>query len=192
MSVTSFIIVGMSLAGLIYFFLIYNGLVAIKNNVYKNLANIDVLLKQRHTELPQLVAVCKGYMKHERETLESLVKARGSVISAVDDQDIKALGRAEGTLRHKLGRLFAVVEQYPDLKADRQFLKLQRRIGELEDAIADRREFFNESVRINNVRIEQIPDMFLARMFGFKPFDYLDFPADEMANVNVNELMREA
>jgi LemA protein len=172
----------------VYFIMIYNGLVNLKHNVAKAWANIDVLLKQRHDELPKLVETCKQYMKYEQETLEKVMKARSQVADARESHDMGALGAAEGSLRGLLGNLFAVAEAYPELKANETFRHLQGRITGLENAIADRREFYNDSVNLNNVRIEQFPDVIVARMFNFQPADLLEFDADEIADVNVKQL----
>ena len=176
---------GVLVVVLVYGITVYNGLVGIKNNVAKAWANIDVLLKQRHDELPKLIDTCKQYMKYEQATLEKVVAARSRVASARETQDLAALGSAEAALRSGLGTLFALVESYPELKANEQFLHLQGRITGLEDAIADRREFYNESVNINNVRIEQFPDLIIARLFNFKAFDLLRFEAAELVDVDV-------
>lgn len=172
---------------LIYFIMAYNSLVSIKNNVEKAWANIDVLLKQRHDELPKLIDTCKQYMKHEQETLEKVIQARSRVSSARESHDVAALGAAENILRSGLGQLFALAESYPDLKANEQFLHLQSRISGLENSIADRREFYNDSVNINNVRIQQFPDLFLAKLFNFKPFDLLKFAAEELKDIDINQ-----
>lgn len=146
----------------LYGVMIYNNLVALKHNVSKNWSNIDVLLKQRHDELPKLVEVCKQYMGYEQETLERVMQARSALAAAREAQNIPALGAAETQLRLGLGNLFAVAEAYPDLKANPQFQHLQDRITDLENGIADRREYYNESVNLNNVRIEQFPDAIIA------------------------------
>jgi len=172
----------------IYFVMLYNGLVNLKHNVAKAWANIDVLLKQRHDELPKLVETCKQYMQYEQETLEKVMKARNQVAAASASQDMGALGAAEGSLRGLLGNLFAVAEAYPDLKANETFQHLQGRITGLENAIADRREFYNDSVNLNNVRIEQFPDVIVARMFNFQPADLLEFDAAELTDVDMKQL----
>ena len=172
----------------VYAIIAYNSLVMLKHNVSKAWANIDILLKQRHDELPKLVETCKQYMKFEQDTLEKVMQARSQVSQAREKQDIGALGVAENSLRMGLGNLFAVAEAYPDLKTNETFQHLQARISGLENAIADRREFYNDSVNVNNVRIEQFPDLVVARMFNFQPFDLLEFQADELADVNVKQL----
>jgi len=188
MGLGTIITLGVLLVVVIYVIMIYNNLVQIKHNVSKAWANIDVLLKQRHDELPKLVETCKQYMQFEQETLTKVMEARSKVFSARETQNIGALGPAEGMLRGALGNLFALAEAYPDLKTNETFQQLQSRISSLENAIADRREFYNESVNINNVRIEQFPDTIVASMFSFKPFQLLEFSAEEKADVDVKRL----
>jgi len=151
-------------------------------------ANIDVLLKQRHDELPKLVEVCKQYKQFEQETLEKVIRARSLVQQAREKQDVGALGPAEGMLRSSPGTLFAVAEAYPELKANQNYMQLQSRITQLENGIADRRELYNESVNINNVRIEEFPDVILARAFGFRDAKLLEFDAAEKTDVDVKAL----
>lgn len=188
MELTGIILIVVLIVVVVYFVMIYNQLVQIKHNVSKAWANIDVLLKQRHDELPKLVDTCKQYMQFEQETLVRVMQARSQVSEAREQHDIGALGQAEGALRGALGKLFAVAEAYPDLKANESFLHLQARISSLENAIADRREFYNESVNINNVRIEQFPDSIVAAMLSFKPFDLLKFQVEETRDVSVKQL----
>jgi LemA protein len=185
-----FLLVVLGTAGVIvvYGILIYNNLVALKHNVSKAWSNIDVLLKQRHDELPKLVETCRQYMKFEQDTLERVMKARAQVQAARETQNIPALGQAEGALRLGLGNLFAVAEAYPELKTNETFRHLQERITGLENAIADRREFYNESVNVNNVRVEQFPDNIVAGMFGFRLAQLLEFQAEEKADVDVKKL----
>ena len=188
MSVTGFIILGLVAIAVVYLVTIYNNLVELKHNVAKAWSNIDVLLKQRHDELPKLVETCKQYMGYEQQTLEKVMQARAAVFSARERGDVKALGPAEQELRIGLGNLFAVAENYPDLKASDSFQHLQGRITGLENAIADRREFYNESVNSLNVRIEQFPDVIVARNLGFKPADLLVFSDEEKQDVDLKAL----
>lgn len=173
---------------LVYSITIYNALVQIKHNVSKAWANIDVLLKQRHDELPKLVETCKQYMKFEQDTLTRVIEARSKVFTAREAQNIPALGQAEGGLRAALGSLFALAEAYPELKANQTFQQLQTRISALENSIADRREFYNESVNINNVRIDQFPDLIIARLLGFKAAQLLEFSEEERKDVDFKQL----
>jgi len=184
------LIVFLALVGalLLYGILIYNNLVRLKHAVSKAWSNIDVLLKQRHDELPKLVETCRQYMKFEQETLERVMRARNAVQAAREAHDVPDLGMAEGELRLGLGNLFAVAEAYPELKANETFQHLQVRISGLESSIADRREFYNESVNANNVRIEQFPDVIVANMFGFRSADLLEFSEQEKADVDMGKL----
>ncbi len=165
-----------------YFVGVYNGLIQVRHNVDKAWANIDVLLKQRHDELPKLIDTCKGYMKHEQSLLENITKARTSFLNASSIEDKT---NAENALNKSLKTLFAVSENYPDLKANQNFLQLQGRVSGLENEIADRREFFNESVTIFNVRIQQLPDLFIANMLAYKVRPLLEIPKEETQDVKI-------
>lgn len=191
MKTTSFIVLGIAVLITGYLVMLYNNLVAIKHRVAKAWSNIDVLLKQRHDELPKLVETCKQYMQYEQETLDRVISARASVAAAREDEDIDALGVAETQLRSGLGRLFALAEEYPELKADESFAHLQGRITDLENGIADRRELYNDAVNINNTRIEQFPDIFIARFFNFEAKKLLKFSETETADVNVAALFNQ-
>lgn len=174
----------------IYAVFTYNRLVGLKHGVGKAWSNMDVLLKQRHDELPKLVEACRQYMKFEQDTLEKVMQARNKVSQAREHHDIAALGTAEGTLRMGLEHLFAVAEAYPELKANETFTHLQARITGLEDAIADRREFYNDTVNLNNVAIEQFPDVIIAQLTGFAPFKLLKFSSKETSDVSVASLFK--
>jgi LemA protein len=161
---------------------IYNTLVRLSNNINKAWANIDVILKQRHDELPKLVEVCNSYMIHERDTLEALTKAR-SVSQNSTTIDDKA--KAENLITGALGRLLAVAENYPDLKANQNFLRVQERISALENTIADRREFYNDSVNLYNIRIAQIPDLWVAQPIGYAARPLLEVPQADREDVKL-------
>jgi len=173
---------------LIYGISLYNHLVNVKHAVGLAWANIDVLLKQRHDELPKLVEVCKQYKEFEQTTLQKVIEARSAVQSARERQDIPALGQAEGALRMGLGNIFAVAEAYPELKANEHFMQLQTRITTLENGIADRRELYNESVNINNVQIEVFPASIIAKIFSFNDKPLLEFSSAEKADVDMKQL----
>jgi LemA protein len=163
-----------------YGVMIFNGLIALKNDINKAWANIDVMLKQRHDELSKLLEVCKGYMSYERETLEKVIQARGLFQRAVTmDQKVEA----DRSVTPALRGLFAVAENYPDLKANTNFLELSRRITELESQIADRREFYNDSVNTFNTRIEQMPDTFVASFMNLKPRPMFQVEETDKADV---------
>jgi LemA protein len=165
-----FLVVG----GIAFFLLLYNRLVALKNSVARAWANIDVLLKQRHDELPKLVKTCEGYMQHERAIFDKLSEARGALMKA---HTVGERAQAENALTKVLGQFFAVAENYPTLKADQGFLALQKRISEIESQIADRRELYNDTATAFNIRLQQIPDMWVADYMGYQPADL--FKADE-------------
>jgi LemA protein len=185
------VLAGLLILGVGYLILIYNRLVNLKHDTAKAWSNIDVLLKQRHDELPKLVATCQQFMRHERETLEAVMAARSEVFSAREKQDLPALGQAENHLRQGLMQLFANVEAYPDLKANASFRTLEARITALENAIADRREFYNDCATINNIRLEEFPDLLVARLLAFEPMDLLEFSEAEIRDVNVRALFRD-
>lgn len=165
-----------------YAIAVYNGLVRARNGVEKAWSNIDVLLRQRHDELPNLVETVKGHAAHEQTTLEEVTRLRGKYdqASSIDEKAI-----LENGLNVILGGLIARVEGYPALKANESFLKLQARISGLETQIADRREYFNESVMLYNVRRERFPELLLSGLFGFPPREYLSAPEAARAAVPV-------
>jgi LemA protein len=182
------ILLALTSVTLIYAISLYNHLVNIKHAVSRAWANIDVLLKQRHDELPKLVEVCKQYKEFEQSTLQKVIAARTQVQTARESQNIDALGQAEGQLRAGLGRLFAVAEAYPELKANEHFMQLQTRITGLENGIADRRELYNESVNIYNVGIEQFPAILIANMFHYETRHSLEFSSSEKSDVDMKSL----
>jgi LemA protein len=166
----------------IYAIIIYNELVRLQNDNARAWANIDVLLKQRHEEIPNLVETVKGYMQHEQQTLLAVTEARAASLSA---GTIGQKAQADLLITGALRGLFAVAENYPDLKANQNFLKLQNRISELEERIADRREFFNDDVNTYNTRIKQIPDLFLANIMNLKPRDMFKVSEQERQAIQV-------
>src|SRR5438270_13308112 len=153
---------------LIYAIIIYNELVRLRNDNDRAWANIDVLLKQRHDEIPNLVETVKGYLQHEQQTLLAVTQARAASMNAAT---IGQKAQADLLVTGALRGLFAVAENYPQLRANENFLKLQNRISELEERIADRREFFNDDVNTYNTRIGQIPQVFVASFMNLKPRD---------------------
>jgi LemA protein len=168
-----------------YIITIYNGLVRVRAEVKLAWSDIDVLLVQRHDELPKLVEVCKQYMQYEGDTLERVMRARASVDVARSSGNVSSVGTAERDLRSGLTGLYAVAENYPQLKASEPFLHLQQRISALETAIADRREVYNDAANTNNIRIQAFPDMLIAGMGNFPPAQLLHFQADEKADVDL-------
>jgi LemA protein len=182
------LLIGVAVVAAFYAVGLYNHLVSVKHAVAKAWANIDVLLKQRHDELPKLVEVCKQYKQFEQDTLQKVIAARNQVQSARQAQDIDALGQAEGALRAGLGSIFAIAEAYPELKANEHYMQLQNRITGLENAIADRRELYNDAVNINNVQIEVFPASLIAKMFNFSDKPLLEFSSAEKADVDMKQL----
>jgi LemA protein len=168
-----------------YFVGIYNGLVRVRAAVKLAWSNIDVLLVQRHDELPKLVEVCRQYMRYEADTLERVMHARAGVDAARSSGNVDSVGTAEREMRNKLAGLYAVAENYPQLKASEPFLHLQERISGLETAIADRREVYNDAVNTNNVRIDTFPDAMLARLGDFPPAQLLHFQSNDKADVDL-------
>ena len=182
------VLLALLVALIVYCAGIYNGLVGLRENVKVAWANIDVLLKQRHDELPKLVETCKRYMQFEQETLARVMRARASVDQASTSGDIAAVGAAEQQLRAGVGRLFAVAENYPQLKTDETFKQLQNRIIALEESIADRRELYNDQVNLNNIRVHVFPDVVIAQRFRFMPAQLLEFASEEKRDVDVGAL----
>ncbi|MFA6028356.1 MAG: LemA family protein [Elusimicrobiota bacterium] len=160
-------LLGFALVGLVaYFVTVYNGLIIVKNNIVKAWANIDVLLKQRHDEIPKLIKTCESYMKFEKDTLTKITALRSTAQGATG---VAQRAEAEGQLTAGLRQLFAVAENYPDLKSQASFQQLQGRISDLESQLADRREFYNETVNNYNIRIQSLPDSFVASFMNLQP-----------------------
>ena len=170
---------------LISFFIIYNNFVKLKNNIDKSWANIDVLLKQRSNEIPNLVNTVKGYMKHEKETLESLTKARSLLIEA---ETLSKKAAFDNVISDTLKTIFMVAENYPNLKANENFLQLQKRITGLENELADRREFYNDSVNIYNIRVDSFPDLIIARLLNLIKVDLFKALKEDKKYLDVNFL----
>jgi LemA protein len=172
------------LAGnVIYSIILYNSLVRLRNENDRAWANIDVLLKQRHDEIPNLVETVKGYMQHEQQTLLAVTQARAASMSA---GSITQKAQADLLMTGALRGLFAVAENYPQLRANENFLRLQNRITELEERIADRREFFNDDITTYNTRIGQIPDVFIASFMGLKPREMFKVSDEDRRQVEVH------
>lgn len=166
----------------VYFITIYNSLVRLKNDIEKAWANIDVLLKQRHDELPKLIETCKGYMQYEQKTFQAVTEARTAYLKA---SSVAEKAQADNLISGALKSLFAVAENYPDLKANNNFMQLQGRISELEEKIADRREFFNDDVNTYNIRIQQLPDVFVARLLSLQRRDLFKVSEEDRRDVEV-------
>jgi LemA protein len=167
---------------LVYSVMLYNELVRLRNDNDRAWANIDVLLKQRHDEIPNLVETVKGYMQHEQQTLLAVTQARAASMNAAS---IRQKATADLRMTDALRGLFAVAENYPQLKANENFLKLQNRITELEERIADRREFFNDDVNTYNTRIGQIPEVFVASVMNLQRRDFFKVSDEDRRQVEV-------
>jgi LemA protein len=171
------------IAIIMYFVGLYNSLVTFKNNIDRSFSNIDVLLKQRHDELPKLIETCKGYMQYEQKTLQAVTEARTAFMRATTPAE-KA--QADNMVSGALKTLFAVAEKYPDLKADTNFMQLQGRITELETKIAAQRSAYNEDVNAFNIRIAQVPANFVAGFMGLQPHALFQVAEADREDVKVS------
>lgn len=154
---------------------VYNGLVSKRQTCHQAFADIDVQLKQRQNLIPNLIETVKGYASHEKETLDAVINARNSAVNAKSVGDVAA---AEGMLSGALGKLFALSEAYPDLKANTNFLDLQDELSTIEDKLAAARRFFNSAVQDYNTATEQFPGVLVANSFGFERREFFDVGAD--------------
>ncbi len=180
------LIIGLAVVALLVLFVIsiYNGLIRLRNIVEEAFSTMDVYMKKRYDLIPNLVETVKGYAKHESETLEAVIAARNKAQSATSPE---AQIAAEGDLSQVMGRLFALTESYPDLKANTNFMDLQKQLQTIETEIAQSRKYYNGSVRTYNTKIEVFPNNLFAGMFGFtkKPmFEVTN--AEERENVKVS------
>jgi LemA protein len=155
----------------------YNGLVGARNRTQESWSQIDVELKRRHDLIPNLVETAKGYVQHERGTLEAVTQARAAAVAAGQTGDVAKIGQAENLLTQNLRSLFAVAENYPDLKAIAAFTQLQEQLTATEDKIEYARRYYNTSARDFNTRLQSFPTNTIGGMFGFTPFAF--FQADE-------------
>jgi LemA protein len=176
------IIIGIIVVLLFYFVFIYNGLVRLRNQVKNAWAQIDVQLKRRHDLIPNLVETVKGYRDFERATLEAVTKARTAAQQAIG-QGVGAQAKAEGELSGALSRLMAVVERYPDLKANQNFLALQEQLTSTENKISFSRQFYNDSVLNYNNKTQMFPSNIVAGMTGFKQGEFFQVEKAEEREV---------
>ena len=158
--------------------LIYNGLVMKRQRVNQAFADVDVQLKQRQNLIPNLVETVKGHAKHEQETFQQVIAARNAAQAANTAGD---MARAEGVLSQALGKLFALAEAYPDLKANTNFLQLQNELSSIEDKLAAARRFYNSAVQDYNTAREQFPGSIIAGSFNFEGREFFDVGADNRA-----------
>ena len=175
MSTETWILLAVVVMVVVWAIMIYNGLVTLRNRFKNAFAQIDVQLKRRYDLIPNLVETAKGYIAHERQTLEAVTKARAAAVTAAQaaaaapgsPAAMQALTQAEGTLTGVLGRLFAVAESYPDLKANQNMLALQEELTSTENKVSFARQGFNDDVMSYNIKRESFPDNIFAGMFGF-------------------------
>jgi len=183
MSVTILVllVLGLIVVGLLlYFVTLYNGLVRLKNDINKAWSNIDVLLKQRHDEIPKLIESCKSYLQYEQKTFQAITDARSAYQRATT---FEGKAQADRMLTDALKTLFAVAENYPELKANGNFMQLQGRITDIEERVADRCEFFNDEVNTYNIRIQQFPDIFVAQMLKLQQRTLFKVPESKRADL---------
>ena len=189
---SSFLIFLAIIAAIVFWAIsIYNRLINERNRVRNAFAQIDVQLTRRHDLIPNLVEAVKGYMKHERETLEAVIKARNAAASALDAakadpanaKAIQELGASEGALGAVLGRLFALSEAYPDLKANQNMMQFQEELSSTENKVAFSRQAFNDAVMTYNNTAENFPNNVVANMFNFELASFLEIESEEMRDV---------
>lgn len=177
------IIVGLIVVAVIYIIALYNGLVSLKNRTDEAWSDIDVQLKRRYDLIPNLINTVKGYAAHEKETMERVVEARNRAMS-VQGGDSNAKSEAENMLSGALKSIFALAESYPDLKANQNFLELQRELSDTENKIQSARRFYNGNVRDLNTKIEMFPSNLIAKNLGFKTREFFQL-GDEKEKENI-------
>jgi LemA protein len=188
---TLLVILGIAAAIVLYGIVLYNNLVSLRNRVKNAFSQIDVQLTRRHDLIPNLVEAVKGYMSHERETLEDVVKARNAAVTGLqnaaadpsDPEAIKQLGMAEGALNGALGRLFALAEAYPDLKASHNMMQFQEELASTENKVAFARQAFNDAVMNYNNSCESFPSSIVANNFNFNTAEFLEIESEEKREV---------
>ena len=188
---TLLVILGIAAAIIVYGIVLYNNLVSLRNRVKNGFSQIDVQLTRRHDLIPSLVEAVKGYMSHERGTLEDVVQARNAAVTGLqnaaadpsDPEAIKQLGAAEGALNGALGRLFALAEAYPDLKANQNMMQFQEELASTENKVAFARQAFNDAVMNYNTGCESFPSSIVANNFNFRTAEFLEIEAPEKREV---------
>jgi LemA protein len=174
------VILGVVAALVLYLVVVYNRMVALRQGTGQAWSDVDVQLKLRHDLVPNLVETVKGYAAHERGTLDEVIRARNAAVSATGPQ---AAAQAEGALSAGLGRLFALAESYPDLKANQNFMQLQGELSDIENKIAAARRFFNNATGEYNTAIQSVPAVFFAGALGFRPSGFFELPEPERVAV---------
>ena len=184
MSIVFGFIILLGIIGLVsWFFTVYNGLVQVRENIKKSWANIDVLLMQRSDEIPKLIKTVKAFATHEKEMFDSVMAAREKYLGA---SSVGEKADADNMLSGALKSVFALSETYPELRSNENFIQFQTRISGLENEIADRREFYNESVNNYNIRIQSLPDVWIAGFMGLQQEEMFEVPADKKEDVDID------
>ena len=171
-TIVSLVVIGLLLVMIVS---LYNKMVRLKNMCEEGWSGIDVQLKKRYDLIPNLVEIVKGYASHEKEVFENVAATRSMGINAAT---VKDQGAAENMITQALGRLFAVAENYPDLKANQNFIELQRELSKIEDDIQLARRYYNGTARDNNITVESFPSNLVASSFGFSKFDYFELDSE--------------
>ena len=184
MNILIIFVVALIIIGFIsWSFTVYNGLIQVKENIKKSWANIDVLLMQRSDEIPKLIKILKSFVKHEKKMFDNIMDARTSYLGA---NSVSEKADADNQISEALKSVFALSEAYPDLGSNDNFLKLQERISGIENAIADRRELYNESVNNYNIRIQSLPDMFIANTLGLAQEEMFKVQENKKKDIDIN------
>ncbi len=177
-------IILLGIIGLVsWFFTVYNGLVQVRENIKKSWANIDVLLMQRSDEIPKLIKTVKAFATHEKEMFDSVMAAREKYLGA---SSVGEKADADNMLSGALKSVFALSEAYPELRSNENFIQFQNRISGLENEIADRREFYNESVNNYNIRIQSLPDVWIAGPMGLQQEEMFEVPVEKKEDVDID------
>ena len=177
-------IILLGIIGLVsWFFTVYNGLVQVRENIKKSWANIDVLLMQRSDEIPKLIKTVKAFATHEKEMFDSVMAAREKYLGA---SSVGEKADADNMLSDALKSVFALSEAYPELRSNENFIQFQNRISGLENEIADRREFYNESVNNYNIRIQSLPDVWIAGPMGLQREEMFEVPVEKKEDVDID------
>jgi len=166
-----------------YIFMIYNNLISLKENIKKSWSNIDVILKQRHDEIPKLISVCESFAEFEKGILDRLMKAREKYFGA---KGVGKKAEASHEVTAALQGIFALAENYPDIKSNEHFMQLQSRISNLEETLSDRREFYNDSTNNYNIRIQQIPDVIVASFLNYQKEELFQVSEAERKDVKID------
>ncbi len=178
-----YILIGVLVLILLYVFITFNGLIKLKNNVKEAFSTMDVYLKKRWDLIPNIVETVKGYAKHEKTTLEDVVKLRNG---NYDDMNVDDKIKKNEEISKGISKIMALAENYPDLKANEHFLHLQEDLSSIEDEIAQSRKYYNATVRVLNNKIEMVPSNIVAKLFGYKPMNMFEAETEERNNVKVD------